>query len=381
MAVRRGHPWVFREGIVRPPQNLASGTTVELFDDQREPLGKGLWDARSPIACRVYMGVEDEPLDTRRLIETAEKAFHLRDRWFADGATTAYRYCNGEGDRLPGLVIDRYADVAILRIDGEALGAWTPRLASPLFDKLRSRGVKSLARRLSRDEQGKKRIVPLAGSEPPDRIKVREHGMTMIVDLAEGQKTGAFLDQRENRRRVRELCRGQKRVLNLFSYAGGFSLAAALGGAKQVVSVDIAASAHATAQESFRDNGLDPKAHGFVSADVFAYLEAEKKRGGRFDVVVCDPPSFAPNERSKDRALSAYRKLHGAAASALEDGGVLCAASCSSHVTAEDFLATLDDAALGRRDLRLLALYGPPNDHPSLAVFPEGRYLKMAVLG
>jgi 23S rRNA (cytosine1962-C5)-methyltransferase len=204
--------------------------------------------------------------------------------------------------------------------------------------------------------------------------------MAMEVDLARGQKTGAFLDQRENRVRVRSLAAGRGRVLNLFSYAGGFSIAAALGGAAEVTSVDVAAGGHASAQRSFRANGLDPSAHAFVTADVFAFLDRSKAKGDRFDLVISDPPSFAPSERAKPRAISAYRRLHGAAAAVLAEGGVLCAASCSSHVTMEDFLATLDDAALGRGDLAAREVHGQPEDHPTLAAWPEGRYLKLVVL-
>jgi 23S rRNA (cytosine1962-C5)-methyltransferase len=205
--------------------------------------------------------------------------------------------------------------------------------------------------------------------------------MSMEVDLGRGQKTGAFLDQRENRARVRELSGSAGRALNLFSYAGGFSIAAALGGAERVTSVDIASGGHASAQRSFRENGVDPSAHEFVTADVFDYLERARRSGQRFDLVISDPPSFAPSEKARPRALAAYRKLHGAAAAVVAEGGVLCAASCSSHVTLDDFLSTLDDAALGRSDFVVREIHGQPADHPTLAAWPEGRYLKMVVLG
>ena len=203
--------------------------------------------------------------------------------------------------------------------------------------------------------------------------------MPFVVDLLRGQKTGAFLDQRDNRRRVGAMARG-KRVLNLFSYAGGFSLHSAAGGATHVTSVDIAAQAHVTAQASFRAAGIDPRAHEFASADAFAFLASARDRGETWDIVVSDPPSFAPNEKSRPRALSAYRSLHRAAAQVLAPGGTLCAASCSSHVDAEAFVSTLDDATLSPRRLSLLELHGAPPDHPTVAGWPEGRYLKFAVL-
>lgn len=384
-AVRRGHPWVYREGAIRPPSGLTSGAVVELVDETKAPLGRALWDASSPIAARVFTTSPHARLDEAFIASRVEAALALRDAWFqGDPETTAYRLMNGEGDRAPGLVIDRYGSVAVVRLDGDFLRPWIDRLKKPLAAALARRGVDSIGIRASAEEAAAspgKKLRPLFGREPPDRVIARESGLAMEVDLAEGQKTGAFLDQRENRARVRELARGRARVLNLFSYAGGFSIAAAAGGAGRVTSVDVAAAAHATAQRTFRANDVDPARHAFVAADVFAFLEQAKSRGDRFDLIISDPPSFAPSERAKSRALAAYRRLHAAAALVLEGGGVLCAASCSSHISAEDFLSTLDDAALGRSDLRLLAMHGQPKDHPTLPVWFEGRYLKFAVLG
>lgn len=375
-SVRRGHPWVYREGFVRLP-DLASGAVVELVDEGDTPLGVGLFDSQSPIAARVF--AQKGPLDQRALMMRLEQAFRRRDT-FIDPNTTAYRLCNGEGDHVPGMVIDKYGHVAVVRLDGEHLVSWLDTLATHLAKSLASRGVTSLALRRARDEAGDKRTRTLAGDEPPDRLIVYEHGMAMEVDLAHGQKTGAFLDQRENRALVRSLGRGRTRVLNLYSFAGGFSVAAALGGAKHVTSVDIASSAHASAQRSFRENKLDPAAHAFVTADAFLFLDAAARRGDRFDLIVSDPPSFAPNEKVKPRALGAYRKLHAALAQVLDRGGVLCAASCSSHVSTEEFVGTLDSTALGRDDLSLVSIHGHSADHPTLPAWSEGRYLKMVVM-
>jgi 23S rRNA (cytosine1962-C5)-methyltransferase len=293
---------------------------------------------------------------------------------------------------VPGLVLDRYGDVAVLRLDGGHLHPWLPRLKEPLAALLDRRGVRRIGLRVrlperagerageSAGELGGKKLSLFHGDDLPDRVTVRERGVAMEVDLARGQKTGAFLDQRDNRARVRALASNKPRVLNLFSYAGGFSIAAALGGASHVTSVDSASGAHASAQRTFRANGVDPGAHTFVAADVFAHLDQAKSRGDRYDLVISDPPSFAPSERAKARAVTAYRRLHAAAAAVLAEGGVLCAASCSSHISVEVFMATLDDATLGRDDLRLRAIHGQPDDHPTLPVWPEGRYLKFAIL-
>ncbi|WP_437288545.1 class I SAM-dependent rRNA methyltransferase [Sorangium sp. So ce406] len=403
-AVRRGHPWVYRDGIAGGGENAvqrgerrrgerapraggaaATGDVVELSAEGAPFLGRGLWDAESAIAVRVFQRTQAPPLDERALAERLERAFALRDGWFAGRDTTAYRLCNGEGDRVPSLVIDRYDRAAVVRLDGGMLAPWLDRLLPHLARALGARGVRSIGLRARAssaaggDAEGKK-LAHLHGPPLPDRLFVRETGVAMEVDLARGQKTGAFLDQRDNRARVRALAAGRRRVLNLFSYAGGFSVAAALGGAGRVTSVDSASAAHASAQRTFRENGVDPAAHDFVTADAFDFLEKAHARGDRYDLIVCDPPSFAPSERAKPRALGAYRRLHTAVARVLGRGGLLCAASCSSHITAEDFLATLDDATLERDDLRVRAIHGQPEDHPTLPAWWEGRYLKFVVL-
>ncbi|KYF69468.1 class I SAM-dependent rRNA methyltransferase [Sorangium cellulosum] len=403
-AVRRGHPWVYRDGIAGGGENAvqrgerrrgerapraagaaATGDVVELSAEGAPFLGRGLWDAESAIAVRVFQRTQAPPLDERALAERLERAFALRDGWFAGRDTTAYRLCNGEGDRVPSLVIDRYDRAAVVRLDGEMLAPWLDRLLPHLARALGARGVRSIGLRArapssaSGDAEGKK-LAHLHGPPLPDRLFVREMGVAMEVDLARGQKTGAFLDQRDNRARVRALAAGRRRVLNLFSYAGGFSVAAALGGAGRVTSVDSASAAHASAQRTFRENGVDPAAHEFVTADAFDFLEKARARGDRYDLIICDPPSFAPSERARPRALGAYRRLHTAVARVLDRGGLLCAASCSSHITAEDFLATLDDATLERDDLRVRAIHGQPEDHPTLPAWWEGRYLKFVVL-
>ena len=378
VAIAKGHPWVFREAVANVRGNAETGSFVRVTTKAGEPLGVALFDARSAIALRMFGRDPKETLDARLIVRRAETAF--RRRRFDPERTNAYRLLNGEGDRVPGLVIDRYADVAVVRTDGDAMASWLERLVEPLSRSLAALGVRSMLARVEASANERKTRL-LWGEPAPDAIDVREHGMVMEVDLAFGQKTGAFLDQRENRLRVRELAAGRRRVLNLFSYAGGFSIAAALGGAAEVTSVDNAPRAHGTAQRSFRKNGIDPKPHNFVTADVFSFLDEAKKRRERFDLVISDPPSFAPNEKSKKRALGAYAKLHRAAADVVAEGGLFCASSCSSHIGMEEFLGTLDDAALGAGDRVLMGAFGSPSDHPTLAAFPEGRYLKFCVFG
>lgn len=380
VAVRRGHPWVYREALAGAAPSLEPGALVALSDEAGAPLGLGVYDPGSPIAVRVLTRDASARVDAGWLAGRVRAAIRRRDALLDRRETDAFRLCHGEGDRVPGLVLDRYAHVVVARTDGEAMARWLDRIADELWPTLAELGVTSWARRRGRDESpGEIRVEALRGEPTPPRVLVRENGVRMWVDLARGQKTGAFLDQRDNRRRVRELAAG-RRVLNLFSYAGGFSIAAALGGAAKVTSVDVAHAAHATAQETFRENGVDPSRHAFVTADASAYLAGARARGEVFDLVVCDPPSYAPNDASVARGLAAYRKLHAACAALLAPSGILCAASCSSHVPMAAFLATLDDATLGREDLSVVGAFGPPADHPTLAGWPEGAYLKLVVL-
>ena len=377
-AVRHGHPWVWRSAIARSDEGIEAGAEVQLMDERREAVGRAIFDPASPICARVWTLGRDK-IDDSLIRERIARALAVR-AWSFDHTTTAYRLVHGEGDRMPGFVVDRYAHVAVLRIDGDAALAHAARIGRLLRAPLEAIGVTALVERGGEKGQPRDRSLHF-GESAPDKVEVREHGVPFVVDLLRGQKTGAFLDQRESRRRVGELVRstGAKRVLNLFSYAGGFSLHAALAGAI-ATSVDIAAQAHATAQASFAAAGLEARQHEFVAADAFAFLADAAKRARTWDLVISDPPSFAPNEKSVPRALAAYRKLHRACADVLAKGGVFCASSCSSHVGADAFATTLDDAALARTDLRLAEMHGPPVDHPSLPAWPEGRYLKFAVL-
>jgi 23S rRNA (cytosine1962-C5)-methyltransferase len=391
----RGHPWVWRDSLEAGGlAGVRAGEEVQVNAPDGAPVGRGLADPGSPIAVRLWTHGR-EPIDAALWRSRAEAACRVRSLLFLArpppppppdrgpgrerrGHTTAYRVVHGEGDRMPGFVVDRYGPVGVVRTDGEAATARIADLAAALGPVLESHGVRTLVHRVGAKGEAP-RLDVLRGPPPPETLTVEEHGVPFVVDLARGQKTGAFLDQRENRRRVGELSAG-RRVLNLFSYAGGFSLHAALGGAKHVTSVDVATAAHATAQTSFRAAGVDPARHAFVTAEVRAFLDGARARGESWDLVVSDPPSFAPNEKSVPRALTAYRALHRACAEVLAPGGVFCAASCSSHVDAAAFLATLDDAALGGRALSVLEVHGAGPDHPTLAAFPEGAYLKFAVL-
>ncbi len=384
-AVGRGHPWIFRDALDLEFGALPEpGTVVTVLDRNGRFLARGLAEA-GPIGVRVFT-TRDRPLDATLIAERIEAAFSLREALFSLGSlgspgdTDSLRMVHGEGDRLPGVVCDRYGEYAVLRCDGTAIERWRPRVEGLLIDALRARGVVNVLRRSGRGEH--KRVEAIVGELPREPITLREHGMLLHADLVRGQKTGMFLDHRPNRLRVRELVAGlvatggAPTVANLYGYTGGFSIAAGLGGAREVVTVDVAAPALALASSAWVANGLPEGAHHVAPVDVERWLAERRDRGRRFDLVVADPPSFAPRKEVRDRALSAYRALHAGALPTVCDGGYYLAASCSSQVDRAAFEETLVKAARAVRvDLQVLERGGAGMDHPVPLGFTEGEYL------
>ena len=373
-AISSGHPWVYGEAL-DGARNLAVGTDVELSTRNGRPMARGLYDPGSPIALRIYTLDPRQRIDAALVRQRLDAALSLRLDLLDRSQTDAYRWCNGEGDRLPGVVVDVYADVAVVRFDGEAARTLEPHVTTAVRDVAATRGL-LLSSIYERSRGGVGRVLH---GRSPDDVPIREHGVALTVDVVRGQKTGFFLDQRENRRRIRALS-SHKRVANLFSYTGGFSVNAALGGAAHVASVDIAPAAIDAARAHFSANGIDPSTHEFAAMDAFEWLERAKAERRCYDLVITDPPSFAPSEGALEAALSAYRELNTAAVTLVPDGGLLAAASCSSHVTMEAFLHMLGEVGrAARRPLTTIEVLGQPLDHPSPPVFPEGRYLKFVL--
>jgi 23S rRNA (cytosine1962-C5)-methyltransferase len=378
--LRAGHPWVFRKAIERAPRGLPAGAIVDVVENGRF-VARGYHDPHSAIAVRILTREAAEAVDADFWRRRVQRALALRRELVRD--TTAYRMVHGESDGLPGVVADRYDRFAVLKLYSAGL---VPHRGA-IVEALRQAG-EDLAGVFGRDEvphdeeddaaapQGK----VLWGAEPPERIACVEHGMTLLVDVRRGQKTGTFLDQRENRALVRAMAAGRGDALNLFSYTGGFSVAAALGGARHVVSVDVDRDAIALARENFRANGLDPADHAFAADDAFDLLARYKREGRRFDLVVCDPPAFAKSQRAVEGALAGYASLNRAALAVLAPGGLLVTASCSARVSADEFYDAVKEAAFKARvELQLVEERRQPPDHPVSPQFKEGRYLKCLV--
>jgi 23S rRNA (cytosine1962-C5)-methyltransferase len=380
--LRAGHPWVFRKAVERAPNRLPAGAIVDVTEDGRF-VARGYYDPHSAISVRILTREPAEAIDAAFWRRRVARAMALRRELVA--GTNGYRVLHGEGDGVPGVVVDRYDRFAVLKLYSAGL---TPHRGD-IVEALRAE-VEGLAGVYGRDEiprddlddseGGAPAGKVLWGSEPPDRIAVDEHGMTVLVDVRRGQKTGHFLDQRENRRMVRELAAGRPEALNLFGFTGGFSVAAALGGSKHVVTVDTDRDAIALARENFRANGLDPADHAFATEDCFEILARYKKEGRRFDLVVCDPPAFAKSQKAVDAAIAGYASLNRAALAVVAPGGLLVTASCSARVSAEQFADAVKEAAFKARiDLALVRETRQPPDHPVSLQFREGRYLKCLV--
>jgi 23S rRNA (cytosine1962-C5)-methyltransferase len=395
-AIRGGHPWIYRDALAGAPR-LPDGAVVLVADEAGRPLARGFWDARSPIAVRVIDdagsgggGGSGRAASVAEVIdERIGAALARRLDLIGRDETDAFRWIHGEADRLPGIHVDLYGAAATVRYDGDGARAFYAGLPERLRAAAgaRRRALEVVVERRPRGAGGGggagdgtgETTRAVLGRLPAGELEVREHGLRFGVDLAHGQKGGLFLDQRENRALVRTLASG-RRVLNLFGYTGGFSIYAAAGGARETVTVDSAAPAIAAARRNFERNGLPLADARLVAADAFAFLTEAAAKGERFDLVISDPPSFAPSRRALPAGLRAYRRLHRLAAAVTAPGGLFCAASCSSHVDRAAFLDSVRDGAVeaGRR-FTLRELRGAGPDHPVMAQFPEGDYLKFAV--
>ena len=380
--VRGGHPWLFADSIHEMNRAGASGELAIIFDRKDKFLAVGLFDPDSPIRVRILHAGRPQTLDAAWWQAHLAQALARRAGLF-DATTTGYRLIHGESDGWPGLVLDRYDTTLVLKL---YTAAWLPRLDEILALIKERIASGRLVLRLSRniqpfaDKQFHRRDGQvLFGSTPTGQVIFSENGVRFEADVLRGQKTGFFLDQRENRAEIEKLARGKK-VLNAFSFSGGFSVYAARGGAKSVTDLDISAHALESAKRNFTLNlnlpGVAASRHETVQADAFAWLAAG---GDKFDLVVLDPPSLAKRAVEREGALRAYERLNAQGIAKLARDGILVAGSCSAHVSAAEFFDAVRRAAMksGRKFAELKTLQHPP-DHP--AGFKEAEYLKVIYL-
>jgi len=380
--LRAGHPWVFRKALEQVPK-LPPGSVVDLTENGKF-VARGYFDPHSAIAVRVLTRDPRENIDADFVSRRVKQALAERRSLIDLTDTDSFRLLHGEGDGLPGVVADLYAGYAVLKLYSagltpyrhlivEALKAALPELKGII-------GRDEVARDDVEEDDGRGSGRMLYGPPAPDLIPIRERGATFLVDAWRGQKTGFFLDQRENRFLIRRLAKDRD-VLNCFCFSGGFSVNAALGGARSVFSVDLDPDAIALARENFTRNGLPAEKYDFLAADVFKIIQSFKEEGRTFDLIILDPPAFAKSQRAVQAAIDGYASLNRQALALLRPGGLLATASCSARVGPDDFMGAVREASFKAGvDLALVEERYQPPDHPVRLQFPEGKYLKFYVL-
>lgn len=375
--LRQGHPWIFDQAITKQNKEGQAGDIAIIFDQKKNKfLALGLYDPYSPIRIKILSVGQPVQLDADWLQQQLQDARAKRARLLTTD-TDSYRFIYGENDGLPGLVVDVYADVVVLKLYSLC---WVPylRILVPLL--LEQSQGQTLVLRLSRNVQAQPAALHglydgqvLVGELPDPVVIFREHGLRFAAHVIDGHKTGYFLDHRHNRQRVGELAKG-KRVLDVFAYAGGFSVHALAGGAATVTALDISAQALEMARFNAQLNGTAERLET-LAADAFAGLQELHEAGRQFDIVVVDPPSFAKRASERERALQSYGRLARLAIPLVARDGILVAASCSSRVSAEDFFTTIStELEHSGRSFQELERSYHDVDHP--IGFPEGAYLK-----
>ena len=359
--LRQKHPWVFSGALDRIDPASADGDVIDVVTSRDEFLARGYLNRRSQIAVRVLTWDEEETIDegfwARRL--------GLATSWRVMGQHEARRLVNAESDGLPGLIVDRYGEWLIVQALTLGIEKFKPVIVPQLQSMLRPRGIYERSDAEVRKKEGLLQTSGvLAGEEPPDRVEIEENGYRCLVDVKRGHKTGFYLDQRENRKKIQAYV-DRAQVLNLFSFSGGFAISALKAGAKSVVNVDSSADALQLAKDNLRLNELPVNETDLVEADVFSYVRQLRAEQRTFDVIIADPPKLAQTQTQIERAARAYKDLNLVALQLLKPGGYLITFSCSGLISPDLFQKIVFSAAVdAKRDAQIVERLTQASDHP-----------------
>ena len=375
-APSRGHPWVFSGAIERVEGETEAGGIVDLFSHAGAFLGRGYYNPASQIAVRL-LSRQPVAIDKAFFRGRMEAALAIR-KPILSPETTSCRLIHAEGDLLPGLICDKYGDYLVLQLNTAGMEQFRDWIIFLFKDLLSPRMMYDRSDAATRAQEGLPDSTgPLSEAEFPDLIEIRENGIRFLVDVKQGQKTGFYLDQRDNRALIRGLAQG-KRVLNCFSYTGGFSVSASLGGATAVTSVEASAEALELCKENLILNNIPIEGQRLVKADVFQFLRDEEDE---YDLIILDPPAFAKRKGQVKGAIRGYKDINLYAMKLVKKGGMILTCSCSHHLDAGLFQKILSYAAADAgRQLQVLGNWGAPSDHPAALHHPEGAYLKAFLL-
>ncbi|QHS55038.1 class I SAM-dependent rRNA methyltransferase [Mucilaginibacter sp. 14171R-50] len=376
-AVLHKHPWVFSGAIEQVKGKPANGDIICLRDSKKDFLAYGFYNDRSRVAVRLLEWDESLAVDDNWFRDKVRTSVAGRAHILADGSTDTCRLVFSESDYLPGLIVDKYADHLAVQVLTSGMQNAMPVIIDELNALLKPASIFDKSDAASRSHEGLETSnVLLAGIHPPELVMVKENGISYGINIAEGQKSGFYCDQRYNRKLLATYATGKK-MLDCFCYTGGFTLNALKNGAESVTSVDSSALALETLQENIRLNKFEQTVHNAIKSDVNVQLRKFRDDGETFDIIVLDPPKYAPSRSALDRASRAYKDLNRLGMQLLDSGGLLATFSCSGAMDMETFKQVLAWAALDAgKQVQFIYQFHQPEDHPVRASFPEGEYLK-----
>lgn len=376
LRVRGGHPWIFDNQVLRHEGRPTVGGIVQVFDVKKGPLGQAYFNPKSKIIARLITKDLDEPIDTAFFVRKISAAWEFRKRM---GNSECCRVVFGESDGLPALVVDKFNDVLVLQIMALGMDRFRTGIVEALQEVLKPRGIYERSDAQVRAKEGLEPVTGFIGEPFDTRFPITENGLQVMVDVADGQKTGHFLDQRLNHAAMARISHHAK-VLDCFTHTGGFALHAAKYGAKEVLGLDISEEAIASARENATLNGLEKRCT-FKAANVFDFLASADKQNKKWEVIVLDPPSFAKSKGALEGATRGYKEINLRAMKCLPPGGFLVTCSCSQHMTPPLFREMVASAARDAyREVREVYHGTQPPDHPIHWSIPETLYLKCLVL-